>query len=166
LPYRSVLELQASPARACGSWGFLAVPEMAERVWSGGDWSSDSNRDPTVSGDRSDFRWLRRSSRVSTEPGAPGGDRPAVVKMRRFGGCRQSWPGRTLAGAISRKAAPGSHRTGAMGAVTARVGGPADGNVYYPISIQRSRIARPHKRHRIRNPFAHLALIPSCDQQR
>jgi hypothetical protein len=50
LPYRSACEPPSLTRECLRQLGFLGVPKMAERVWSGVGWSSDRYRDPTFSG--------------------------------------------------------------------------------------------------------------------
>src|SRR4051795_7354252 len=50
LAERSATEPPSLLCECLRQLGFFAVPKIAEKVWSGGDWSRERNRDPTFSG--------------------------------------------------------------------------------------------------------------------
>jgi len=47
---RSALQTPSLLRKFQRQLGFFAIPKMAERVWNGGDWSRERNRDPIFSG--------------------------------------------------------------------------------------------------------------------
>jgi len=80
LPERSALQTPSLSRECLRQLGFSAVLEMAERIWSGADWSRERNRDPTFSG-RTEER-LTVASNGAAGSALTRNDRSATVQRR------------------------------------------------------------------------------------